>query len=87
MKGTGRSVVGSMKNGPSYVSPPSSDTSDWTLLRLPENGTITVPFGWTSGSPPSPVATGTTASVQVRPPSVDLNIAMRLLRLVSSAWM
>src|SRR5579872_1555353 len=49
-------------------------------------GTTTVPFGWTTGWPPMPVARSAVllAADQVRPPSVEVLIQIRSRLLVSS---
>src|ERR1043166_9439852 len=62
-------------------SPPSVDRNE----RIDDSdasaiGTTTVPFGWTSGCPPSPVPLFAVffAAPHVRPPSDDVTILIRL---------
>src|SRR4051812_29826954 len=54
--------------------PPSVERNDASLPFRLSNGTITVPFGCTSGWPPRPLSLPAVASgvLQVRPPSVDV---------------
>ena len=38
----------------------------------PSYGTMTLPFGWTTGWPPTPLPPGVFGGPQVRPPSVEV---------------
>src|SRR5450755_565936 len=71
------------------LAPPFVDMNDLTKYEVsekPSKGTITVPFGWTTGWPPSPRTLSAVAcrALQVSPPSVDVLICSRSPRLKSS---
>src|SRR4051794_8345421 len=57
-----------------HVAPPSVERNAASLPFRLSNGTITLPFGCTSGCPPSPFSfpAGGTGVLQVLPPSVDV---------------
>src|SRR5207244_1770948 len=59
--------------------PPSVDRNASILLFRLSNGTMTVPSGWTSGWPPSPLSFPAVGIgvLQVRPPSVEVLISSR----------
>src|SRR4029077_21237302 len=63
---------------PFHDLPPSVEANAMMPLP-PSSGTITVPFGWTSGSPPSPASplAVVAAADQCAPPSVDVLIMIR----------
>src|SRR5579864_6073959 len=71
---------------PPQLVPPLVEVNDWSALEFERNGTTTVPFGCTSGWPPSPpgVPAGANGADQVNPPSVEVLINTRLLLLLSS---
>ena len=69
--------------------PPSVDRKALIVVSsAPDSGTITVPFGRTTGWPPSPLAFPAVfaAAPQFSPPSVDVLILIRLLSPKSSHW-
>ena len=75
-RGTGRSTP---RRPCVHEAPPSVEVNASILpLRL-SNGTITVPFGWTTGCPPRPLSFPAVeiGTLQVRPPSVEVLISSR----------
>src|SRR6266567_2853914 len=72
-----------------YEPPPLVEVNARIAEPLAEYGTTTVPFGWTSGCPPSPVGVpdGDTGADQVRPPSLERDMTIRLPLLVTSTSM
>src|SRR5215469_16051250 len=72
-------------NDPQLV-PPLVEMKDWIALEFERNGTTTVPLGRTRGWPPSPCGApaGLIGRDQVRPPSADVLMRIRLLLSLSS---
>ena len=66
--------------------PPSIERNERIWLEVDSNGTSTVPFGRTTGWPPSPCAPSPVARAgpQVRPPSDEVFIRSASLELVMS---
>ena len=62
-----------------HDAPPSVDRNASILLFRLSNGTMTVPSGWTSGWPPSPLSFPAVGIgvLQVLPPSVEVLISSR----------
>jgi hypothetical protein len=59
--------------------PPSVERNDWIFPFSASKGTITVPFGWTTGCPPRPLSWPAVSigTLHVRPPSVEVLISSR----------
>ena len=66
--------------------PPFVDRNELSAPPSFEYGTITFPFGWTTGWPPRPDEQpgGESTEPHVTPPSVDVTMLMRSPALASS---
>src|SRR5438270_13939697 len=80
------SEIAVMSTGAVQVEPPFVEVKYMTAPSFALSiGTMTVPFGFTSGWPPIPVALFAVFDApQVWPPSVDVFISIRLPRPLSS---
>ena len=69
-----------------HVIPPLVETNAMTDPVNPRNGTMTLPFGFTSGRPPMPKSCPcvATAGLHVTPPSVEVLIWIKSPALVLS---
>src|SRR5690242_5302169 len=69
---TGCSLTFATWTTSSQLMPPLTERNDW--IPAPAYGTITSPFGWTTGWPPRPVgeSVGWVGALQVSPPSVEV---------------
>src|SRR4051794_36250247 len=78
------STLSTSTQSPQLV-PPFVALNELSAPPLFEYGTMTFPFGWTTGWPPSPdEQLAEITGPQVTPPSVDVTMLMSLPRLLSS---